>query len=80
MIHKGVLSVLCGGLRYDTPMNVKSESAKEVTGDFEKFKDFARQVLSVPHSEIKAQLDAEKAAKRTPKSASRVSVSRSKPA
>jgi hypothetical protein len=61
-------------------MNVKSESAKEVTGDFEKFKDFARQVLSVPHSEIKAQLDAEKAAKRTPKSASRVSVSRSKPA
>ncbi len=61
-------------------MNVKSESAKDVTGDFEKFKDFARQVLSVPHSEIKAQLDAEKAAERTPKSASRVSVSRSKPA
>jgi hypothetical protein len=61
-------------------MNVKSESAKDVTGDFEKFKDFARQILSVPHSEIKAQLDAEKAAKRTPKSSSRVSVSRSKPA
>jgi hypothetical protein len=51
-------------------MNVKSESAKDVTGDFEKFKDFARQILSVPHSEIKAQLEAEK---RTPKSASRVS-------
>jgi len=61
-------------------MNVKSESAKDVTGDFDKFKDFARQILSVPHSEIKAQLDAERAAKRTPKSASRVSVSRSKPA
>jgi len=62
-------------------MNMKSESAKDVTGDFETFKDFARQILSVPHSEIKAQLDAEKAAKRTPKSpASRVSVSRSKPA
>jgi hypothetical protein len=60
-------------------MNVKSESAKNVTGDFEKFKDFARQVLSVPHSEIKAQLDAEKAAKRTPKGpASRASVSSSK--
>jgi hypothetical protein len=69
------------GLRYDNCMNVKSESAKDVTGDFDKFKDFARQVLSVPHSEIKAQLDAEKAAKRTPKAhAFRVSVSRSKPA
>jgi len=68
-------------LRYDNAMNVKSESAKDVTGDFEKFKDFARQVLSVPHSEIKAQLDAEKAAKRTPKAAAcRASVSRAKPA
>jgi hypothetical protein len=62
-------------------MNVKSVSAKDVTGDFEKFKDFARQILSVPHSEIKAQLDAEKAAKRTPKGhASRVSGVPSKPA
>jgi len=54
-------------------MNTKSDFAKDVTGDFEKFKDFARQIISVPHSEIKAQLDAERAAKRTPKSASRVS-------
>jgi hypothetical protein len=54
-------------------MNMKSESAKDVTGDFEKFKDFTRQILSVPHSEIKAQLDAEREAKRTSKSASRVS-------
>ena len=60
-------------LRYDNAMNVKSESAKDVTGDFEEFKDFARQILSVPHSEIKAQLDAEREAKRTPKSASRAS-------
>lgn len=60
-------------MRYDNAMNVKSESAKDVTGDFEKFKDFARQILSVPHSEIKAQIDAEKAEKRTPKSASRAS-------
>jgi hypothetical protein len=59
-------------------MNVKRESAKDVTGDFEKFKDFARQILSVPHSEIKAQLDAEKAAKRTPKSASPASGVRAK--
>ena len=68
-------------MRYDNAMNMKSDSAKDVTGDFEKFKDFARQVLSVPHSEIKAKLDRERAAKRTPRvRASRVSVSRSKPA
>jgi hypothetical protein len=54
-------------------------SAKNVTGDFDKFTNFARQILSVPHSEIKAQLDAEKAAKRMPKSASRVSGERSNP-
>jgi hypothetical protein len=47
--------------------------AKNEPGDFDKFKNFARQILSVPHSEIKAQLDAEKAAKRTPKASSRVS-------
>lgn len=47
--------------------------AKNESGDFDKFTNFARQILSVPHAEIKAQLDAEKAAKRTPKSASRVS-------
>ena len=65
-------------LRYDNAMNAKSDSAKDVTGDFEKFKDFARQILSVPHSEIKAQLDAEKAAKRTPKSSSHVSAAPAK--
>jgi hypothetical protein len=54
-------------------------SAKNVTGDFDKFSNFARQILSVPHSEIKAQLAAEKAAKRTPKSASRVSGDESNP-
>jgi hypothetical protein len=48
-------------------------SAKNETGDFEQFSNFARQILSVPHSEVKAILDAEKAAKRTSKSASRVS-------
>lgn len=48
-------------------------SAKNVPGDFDNFTNFARQIMSVPHSEIKAQIDAEKAAKRTPKSASRVS-------
>jgi hypothetical protein len=46
--------------------------AKNVEGDFGQFKDFARRILSVPHSKIKAQLDAEKEAKRKSKtSASR---------
>jgi hypothetical protein len=52
---------------------------KDVTGDFDTFKTFARQILSVPHSEIKATLDAEKRKKRTPKSASRASGESSSP-
>jgi hypothetical protein len=51
---------------------------RNMPGDFDRFKDFARKILSVPHSEIKAQLDAEKAAKRTSKSASPVSGVRAK--
>jgi hypothetical protein len=39
-------------------------SAKNVTGDFGKFTDFMRRLVAVPHSEIKAKLDAEKQAKR----------------
>lgn len=38
-------------------------SAKNVEGDFGKFKTFMRQLVAVPHSEIKAKLDAEKARK-----------------
>lgn len=53
--------------------------AKNDTGDFERFKDFARRVVRVPHSQIKAQLDAEKEAKRIAKtSVSRVSGASSK--
>lgn len=37
------------------------------------FSDFVTRILAVPHSEIKAQLDAEKEAKRIAKSASRAS-------
>jgi hypothetical protein len=44
-----------------------------VTGNSANFIDFMRRLVKVPHSEIKAKLDAEKAAKRTSKSASRVS-------
>lgn len=54
--------------------DLPTASAKNETGN-EAFTDFARRILSVPHSEIKARLEAEKAAKRTPKrSASRASA------
>jgi len=54
--------------------NHPKPSAKNVTGDFGKFKDFARRIVAVPHSEIKAKLDAEKLAKmRKRKTASRAS-------
>jgi hypothetical protein len=38
-------------------------SGKNVTGDFGKFTHFMRRLMAVPHSEIKAKLDAEKLAK-----------------
>jgi hypothetical protein len=47
--------------------NQPTSSAKNVTGDFDTFTDFARRLMAVPHSHIKAKLEAEKAAKRTPK-------------
>jgi hypothetical protein len=48
--------------------------AKNPTGDFRQFKDFVRRIVAVPHSEIKAKLDAEKRAKsRKQKAASRAS-------
>jgi hypothetical protein len=56
--------------------NAPTSPAKNVEGDFEHFKNFARRILSVPHSKIKAQLDAEKEAKRKAKaSSSRAPVS-----
>jgi hypothetical protein len=47
-------------------------SSKNVTGDFDAFTNFMRRIVSVPHSEIKAKLEAEKKAKRTSKPSSRV--------
>lgn len=59
--------------------NLPTTSAKNETGDFDRFKDFARRVVRVPHSQIKAQLDAEKEARRIAKaSSSRVSGASSK--
>jgi len=49
---------------------------ENVTGDFGKFTDFMKRLVAVPHSEIKAKLDAEKQAKqrrKTRSSASRAS-------
>ena len=40
-----------------------TQSAKNETGDFGKFTNFMRKLVAVPHSEIKAKLDAEKRAK-----------------
>ena len=58
--------------------NMPSASAKNVTGDSDHFTDFVRRITSVPHSEIKSQLDAEREAKRTAKaSASHAPVSSS---
>ena len=48
--------------------DLPTTSAKNVTGDFDRFVDFARRLVSVPHAEIKSKLDAEKEAKRTSKS------------
>jgi len=55
--------------------NRPTSSAKNVTGDFGKFTDFMRRLVAVPHSEIKAKLDAEKQAKqrRQKRSSSRAS-------
>jgi hypothetical protein len=43
--------------------NHPKSPAKNPTGDFDKFTDFMRRLVAVPHSEIKAKLDAEKQAK-----------------
>jgi len=53
-------------------------SAKNVEGDFGQFTNFMRRLVAVPHSEIKAKLDAEKRAKtRKRRSASRASRAKS---
>ncbi len=52
-------------------MSHPSNPAKNELGEFDRFTEFMRRLLAVPHSEIKAALDAEKAAKmRKPKRAS----------
>lgn len=54
-------------------------SADEVRGDTATFENFMRRLLQVPHSEIKAQLEAEKEMRQRSKSSvSRVSVAKPK--
>jgi hypothetical protein len=38
--------------------------AKDAQGDFAQFTDFMRRLVAVPHSEVKARLEAEKQAKK----------------
>lgn len=56
---------------------IPAPSGKIATGDFDRFTEFTRRLVSVPHAEIKSKLDAEREAKRTSK-ASRVPASSSK--
>jgi hypothetical protein len=37
-----------------------NQTAKNEPGEFDRFTDFMRRLVAVPHSEIKAKLDAEK--------------------
>ena len=42
---------------------VPKSAATDVQGDFAQFTDFMRRLVAVPHSEVKAKLEAEKKAK-----------------
>lgn len=59
--------------------NGPTTSAKDVIGTAAALDVFTRRILSVPHSAIKAQLDAEKAAKKKPKTSVSRHASRPKP-
>jgi hypothetical protein len=69
----------CTTLRYPLSERVAMANhpkspAKNPTGDFGQFTNFMQRLVAVPHSEIKAKLDAEKRAKtRKRKAASRAS-------
>jgi hypothetical protein len=58
-------------------MKLPVNPAKSDTEEFARFKNFMQRLVAVPHSEIKAKLDAEKAEKmREPKRASASRASR----
>jgi hypothetical protein len=59
-------------MKAEPKASVPDSPAKDVQGDFAQFTGFMRQLVSVPHSEIKAKLQAEKEARRSKPSASHV--------
>lgn len=71
--HTRRLPCFLGSPRVSQKPTRPAQSSKNVEGDFGKFTNFMRQLVSVPHSEIKAKLDAEKRAKKRKKASSRAS-------
>jgi hypothetical protein len=59
--------------------NGPTTPAKDVVGTKAALDNFTRRILAVPHSQIKAALEAEKAVKRTPKRSASRRVSHPKP-
>ena len=57
---------------------MKSKLDPQTPGDFGKFTEFMKRLVSVPHSEVKAKLDAEKQAKKLRPKRSSVRVSHAK--
>jgi hypothetical protein len=57
------------------PTNKPAHPAKNEPGEFDRFKNFMQRLVAVPHSEIKAKLDAEKRTKER-KRTSRTGASR----
>jgi hypothetical protein len=53
-----------------------TDPAKNETGDFGRFKDFVRRIVAVPHSEVKAAMEADK--QKRSSSASRAPAASSK--
>jgi hypothetical protein len=62
-------------MRYDKPMKAKPQSA-----EYKAFEHILGKVLTVSKAELNRRIEEDKREKRTPKSASRASVSRAKPA
>jgi hypothetical protein len=72
--HTPRLPCFLGSPRVSQKPTRPTHSAKNVEGDFGKFTNFMKRLVAVPHSEIKAKLDAEKRAKA--RKSSRTSASR----
>lgn len=51
-------------MKAEPKASVPNQTAKNETGDFAQFTDFMRRLVAVPHSEVKARLEAEKQSKK----------------